>query len=151
MVWKWREDQQCLIIVLPSKDTIDKVIGLEIGVDDYVTKPFNRISAGKCLVVSFWVWHDPQLEMRAWYERYWWSSHSSRCLLGSKRQQRIGLDPSRIWIAHHLCDPCRSSDDSVNTFWDGVGLRITLVMFGQWTMACCYVNEHGHQDVQNIS
>lgn len=30
-----------IIMLTAKKDDIDKIIGLEIGADDYVTKPFN--------------------------------------------------------------------------------------------------------------
>lgn len=37
-----REHWQCgLVIVTGRGDAIDKVVGLEVGADDYVTKPFN--------------------------------------------------------------------------------------------------------------
>jgi DNA-binding response OmpR family regulator len=39
---KLRERWQCgLIIVTGRGDAVDKVVGLEIGADDYVTKPFD--------------------------------------------------------------------------------------------------------------
>ena len=38
-----REHHRCgLVIVTGRGDAIDKVVGLEIGADDYVTKPFDR-------------------------------------------------------------------------------------------------------------
>ena len=37
-----REHWQCgLVIVTGRGDSIDKVVGLEVGADDYVTKPFD--------------------------------------------------------------------------------------------------------------
>lgn len=37
-----REKSKCLIIVVSAKDeTFDKVLGLELGADDYVVKPFD--------------------------------------------------------------------------------------------------------------
>jgi DNA-binding response OmpR family regulator len=38
-----RKHHRCgLIIVTGRGDAVDKVVGLEIGADDYVTKPFDR-------------------------------------------------------------------------------------------------------------
>ncbi|MGH2101578.1 response regulator, partial [Aerococcus urinaeequi] len=38
-----RKDSQVPIIMLTAKDSeIDKVLGLELGADDYVTKPFSN-------------------------------------------------------------------------------------------------------------
>ena len=37
-----REHWQCgLVIVTGRGDSVDKVVGLEVGADDYVTKPFD--------------------------------------------------------------------------------------------------------------
>lgn len=49
-----RKTSNVPIIVLSAKDTeFDKVIGLEIGADDYVTKPFsNRSFKLACFVAS---------------------------------------------------------------------------------------------------
>ena len=54
-----RKTSNVPIIVLSAKDTeFDKVIGLEIGADDYVTKPFSNRELQarvKDLVASFGV------------------------------------------------------------------------------------------------
>ena len=42
MVMKLRENHEFPVIILTAKsEEIDKIMGLNIGADDYVTKPFN--------------------------------------------------------------------------------------------------------------
>jgi two-component system, OmpR family, response regulator len=39
---QWRERSRCGLIILTGRgDAVDKVVGLEVGADDYVTKPFD--------------------------------------------------------------------------------------------------------------
>ena len=42
-----REESDVPIIMLTARsDDIDKIVGLELGADDYLTKPFNPQRAG---------------------------------------------------------------------------------------------------------
>ena len=101
------------IIVPSAKDTeFDKVIGLEIRggwLCNQTLLESGIASACESLVASFWVcgW-SLSLKMRLIMKLSLVIFTFFQMPSWFKRQQRIGLDPSRIWIALSPCDPCRS-------------------------------------------
>ena len=152
-----RKTSNVPIIVLSAKDTeFDKVIGLEIRADDYVTKPFSNRELQarvKALLRRSEFAADPQLENEADTEIVIGDLHIlPDAFLVQKGNKRIGLDPSRIWIALSPCDPCRSSDDPWAPSWDGVGLWLLWWCSDSGrTVRRLREKSRDHRDVQNIS
>lgn len=59
-----REEKNIPVIILSAKsEDTDKVLGLSMGADDYVTKPFNRLELMGCILLF------RQRELHYWFMR----------------------------------------------------------------------------------
>ncbi len=91
---------------LPKDTEFDKVIGLEIGADDYVTKPFSNRELQarvKALLRRSEFAADPQLENDADTEIVIGDLHIlPDAFLVQKRQQRIDLTHREFELLYHL-------------------------------------------------
>ena len=90
-----REHWRCgLIIVSGRGDAVDKVVGLEVGADDYVTKPFDlrellaRIKAvARRLAPAATAAPEPAIQSQRWHFDVWLLDRAARRLTGPDERE----------------------------------------------------------------
>lgn len=101
-----------VILVTSKRDDIDRIVGLELGADDYVTKPFNPrelIVRIRNLVQRLQITPSLSTEVRSRNNRKTirfgnWNLHTGRRLLTDDKQQTIQLTEGEYKLLTALID-----------------------------------------------
>jgi len=107
-----RESEVPIIMLTARSDDIDKIIGLEIGADDYLTKPFNPrelIARAKAV-----------LRRSTWMDQ---SKHLSEANNGviTFGNTRIDVERHEVWVGDQLVEMRAKEFDLLLTFIEHLG------------------------------
>lgn len=143
-----REHWRCgLVIVTGRGDAVDKVVGLEVGADDYVTKPFDlRELLARIKAV-----------LRRMTQQEALPSRSASALLGVAREvandlAEVASEPSAepasaslppsLSRAERLCFAGWQLNTAARSLTDGAGAEVALTS-GEFDLLCAFVRHPG--------
>ena len=127
-----RRTSQVPIIMLTAKgETYDKVSGLEMGADDYVTKPFEvkELIARIHAVMRRTENSDSPAEKRLEYDKLVINLDSYELIVDGKK---VDTPPKEMELLYHLA-ASRTGYIPATSFWTRSGASITSATHGLWT------------------